>query len=81
MAKHGPLHLLGRILFWRYHRGGWQYDVLCGLILVFIFATPRGVFEGTYFDRGESERPTAEVSAPAPEIVDAESAAAPHDPA
>ena len=35
---------LGRFLFWDYPRGGWQYDVMVALILVFIFATPREVF-------------------------------------
>ena len=40
---------IGRVLFWRYARGSWQYDILCGLILVFIFATPKSVFDGSYF--------------------------------
>lgn len=30
-----------RFLFWDYPRAGWQYDVMCGLILAFIFLTPR----------------------------------------
>jgi hypothetical protein len=45
----GPLKSIGRVLFWRYARGSWQYDILCGLILVFIFATPKSVFDGSYF--------------------------------
>ena len=36
-----------KILFWTYDRGSWQYDVLCGLILVFIFLTPKVVFSGS----------------------------------
>lgn len=36
-----------RILFWTYDRGSWQYDILCGLILAFIFLTPKGVFDGS----------------------------------
>ncbi|MGH9943680.1 MAG: hypothetical protein ACRD9R_15140 [Pyrinomonadaceae bacterium] len=32
------------ILFWSYGRTTWQYDVLCVLILAFIFLTPKGWF-------------------------------------
>lgn len=35
---------LGRFIFWDYGRGGWQYDVMVGLILAFIFLTPRAIF-------------------------------------
>jgi hypothetical protein len=35
---------LGRFLFWDFSRGSWQYDVMVGLILAFIFLTPRDVF-------------------------------------
>jgi hypothetical protein len=31
-------------LFWSFERGTLQYDILCGLILVFIFLTPRQNF-------------------------------------
>ena len=41
--------ILSRILFWNYARGTWQYDVACGLILVFIFLTPKSVFDGSFF--------------------------------
>jgi hypothetical protein len=36
---------LKKIIFWGYERGTLQYDTLCGLILLFIFATPRWVFQ------------------------------------
>ena len=53
----GPLNSVGRLLFWRYARGSWQYDILCGLILVFIFATPKSVFDGSYFrDQSNGKR-------------------------
>jgi hypothetical protein len=42
------LRSLKRIFFWRYSRTTWQYDVLCVLILVFIFLTPK-----SWFDNGE----------------------------
>ncbi len=37
-------HALRPAVFWRYPRGSWQYDVMVGLILVFVFATPRAWF-------------------------------------
>jgi hypothetical protein len=46
---------LGRVLFWRYQRGSWQYDILCGLILAFIFLTPKAVFDGSYFAQGQAK--------------------------
>ncbi|MDQ3133094.1 MAG: hypothetical protein M3Q99_20380 [Acidobacteriota bacterium] len=36
------------IILWKYERASWQWDVLCLLILVFIFATPK-----TWFDKRE----------------------------
>jgi hypothetical protein len=53
-----PSNLLkgfSRVVFWRYPRGSWQYDILCGLILVFIFLTPKAVFDGRAFsEQGDS---------------------------
>jgi len=36
--------MLRRFIFWEYARGSWQYDVIVGLILAFLFLTPRGWF-------------------------------------
>jgi hypothetical protein len=36
-----PVSGLKRFLFWDYPRAGWQYDVMVGVILAFIFLTPR----------------------------------------
>ena len=33
-----------RFLFWDYPRAGWQYDIMVGVILLFIFLTPRDWF-------------------------------------
>ncbi len=33
-----------RVLFWSYERGSWQYDVMCVLILAFVFAVPSWYF-------------------------------------
>ncbi len=42
---------VGQVIFWRYSRGSWQYDVLCGLILAFIFFTPADVFDRSLFSQ------------------------------
>lgn len=36
--------MLKRFIFWDYKRGSWQYDVIVGIILAFIFLTPRPWF-------------------------------------
>lgn len=33
-----------RLIFWDFPRASWQYDLVVGLILIFIFATPRDWF-------------------------------------
>lgn len=38
------LATLKKTLFWSYDRGSWQYDVMCVLILAFIFLTPNSMF-------------------------------------
>lgn len=42
------LESIKKIILWRYERGTWQYDVLCLLIIAFIFLTPK-----MWFDRRE----------------------------
>lgn len=36
--------VLKRFILWDYRRASWQYDVMVGLILAFIFLTPRAWF-------------------------------------
>lgn len=31
---------LRRLILWDYQRGVWQYDVICGVILLFVFFAP-----------------------------------------
>lgn len=38
------LSSLKRVLLWDFPRASWQYDVIVGVILLFIFLTPRGWF-------------------------------------
>jgi hypothetical protein len=46
-----------KLFFWGYARNTWQYDVLCALILAFIFLTPQ-----SWFDEGSGlkSRPSGE---------------------
>jgi hypothetical protein len=37
--------ILKRVLFWSYDRGTWQYDLMCVVILSFIFLVPASVFD------------------------------------
>ena len=39
------LSTLKKILFWSYDRGSWQYDLMCVLILAFIFLAPNKFFQ------------------------------------
>jgi hypothetical protein len=41
------LRFLQKLFFWSYGRTTWQYDVLCVLILAFIFLTPGNWFENS----------------------------------
>jgi hypothetical protein len=36
--------ILKKTILWDHERGSWQYDILCGLILAFIFFGPNQVF-------------------------------------
>ena len=38
-----------KIVFWNYSRTSWQWDVLCVLILAFIFLTPKSWFDNTSY--------------------------------
>jgi hypothetical protein len=46
----GLISTLKKIFFWNYARNTWQWDLLCVVILIFIFLTPKWWFAG-------SERP------------------------
>ena len=82
--QRGPLAAIARVIFWRYRRGSWQYDILCGLIIVFIFLTPKSVFDGSFFsesseqaveqdrERGVAEKKTADSKAQSEELEETE---------
>jgi hypothetical protein len=51
-----------KIAFWTYPRTSWQWDVLCVLILVFIFLTPKSWFANTAFQRSHVGQATIVVN-------------------
>lgn len=42
------MNVIKDIIKWKYERASWQWDVLCVVILIFIFLTPK-----TWFDNRE----------------------------
>ena len=56
-----------RFILWDYPRGVWQYDVMVGLILAFLFLTPREWFR----DQPRIPNPSSIVKLPAQHGVDA----------
>jgi len=51
-----------KIIFWTYPRTSWQWDVLCVLILVFIFLTPKSWFENSAYKRSHAAQTTVVLS-------------------
>jgi hypothetical protein len=48
MKDHEALSkVLRKLFFWNYARNTWQWDVLCVVILIFIFLTPKSWFENS----------------------------------
>jgi hypothetical protein len=41
------LSTLKKLFFWNYERNTWQWDMLCVVILIFIFLTPKSWFENS----------------------------------
>jgi len=71
---HGLLTTLKKIFFWNYARNTWQWDILCVVILIFIFLTPK-----SWLGNGERagllphQNPAAATLVLSPEVVANES--------
>jgi len=65
------LSVLRKFFFWNYARNTWQWDVLCVVILIFIFLTPKSWFENSE-RRGafEHQSPTASTVLISPELIE-----------
>ena len=63
--------MLRKLFFWNYARNTWQWDVLCVVILVFIFLTPKSWFENS--ERRSHlahQNPTASIVLIGPELIE-----------
>jgi hypothetical protein len=64
------LTILKKIFFWNYARNTWQWDVLCVVILVFIFLTPKSwLATGERPQFIEHQSPVATTVVLPPEVV------------
>lgn len=51
-------------VLWKYERGSWQYDVLCVLILAFIFLIPASWFDERPVSRRQAAAQLGNIGAP-----------------
>ena len=65
------LNVLRKLFFWNYARNTWQWDILCVVILIFIFLTPKSWFENSE-RRGYAahQNPTASTVFISPELIE-----------
>jgi hypothetical protein len=66
----GLFTTLKKIFFWNYARNTWQWDLLCVVILIFIFLTPKWWFSSG--ERAQSmvhQSPVAATLILSPEVV------------
>jgi hypothetical protein len=69
----GLLTTLKKIFFWNYARNTWQWDLLCAVILIFIFLTPKSWFaNGERAPRSVHQSPVATTLVLSPEVVENE---------
>ena len=65
------LNTLQRLFFWNYARSSWQWDILCVVILIFIFLTPKGWFQnGERQTQLAHQSPTAQTLLVGSEVVE-----------
>ncbi len=65
------LSVLRKIFFWNYARNTWQWDVLCVVILIFIFGAPKSWFENSERSGAYAHQsPAASTVLVDPELVD-----------
>jgi hypothetical protein len=55
---------LKKLFFWNYERNTWQWDMLCVVILIFIFLTPK-----CWFENGERQGHFRHQSQPASTLL------------
>ena len=66
----GLLTTLKKIFFWNYARNTWQWDVLCVVIMIFIFLTPKSWFSsGERSQAQEHQNPIVKTVLLTPEVI------------
>jgi hypothetical protein len=66
----GLFTTLKKILFWNYARNTWQWDLLCVVILIFIFLTPqKWFFNGERAQSMVHQSPVAATLILSPEVL------------
>ena len=66
----GLFTTLKKIFFWNYARNTWQWDLLCVVILIFIFLTPKSWFTtGELAQNTVHQSPVAATVVLSPEVV------------
>jgi hypothetical protein len=69
----GLFTTLKKIFFWNYARNTWQWDLLCVVILIFIFLTPQSWFaSGERAQNMVHQSPIATTVVLSPEVVGSE---------
>lgn len=64
---------LKKIFFWNYARNTWQWDLLCVVILIFIFLTPKSwFFESERAGNTLHQSPVARTLLLSPEVIENE---------
>ena len=62
--------MLRKLFFWNYARNTWQWDVLCVVILIFIFLTPKSWFQNSERRGYEAhQNATTSVVLVSPEVI------------
>jgi hypothetical protein len=66
----GLTSTLKKIFFWNYPRNTWQWDLLCVVILIFIFLTPKSWFASSERPRNTvHQSPVARTVVLSPEVI------------
>lgn len=64
------LEILRKFFFWNYARNTWQWDLLCVVILILIFGTPKSWFENSELrSRGAHQSQAATTVLVGPELI------------
>jgi hypothetical protein len=75
MIKSSPV--TQKIFMWTYERGTLQYDIICALILAFIFFVPPSCFHKRQFAQTKSVKQPSQISQPAGSVK--EQGGSPHE--